>query len=197
MSMVQTAAAVVAVVEVETWRNPGEARVVLLRLDHLGNLNREEIIRGGATFTITPRERELNSQKAYNPGLDFFSNGTLVPVALIEGSEAAREFAANPNLLSDGDMRQLVRPAQKASAKAAADGAFAERLAQIQNATTVGRLLALAEEEDAPVSRVRAIQARLAEIEGMGLAVGSDTPVPTPRDEQIRRPGTSRPVTPR
>lgn len=184
------------VAQLETWRNPGEARVVIKRLDpRTGDLSRDELIRGGATFTITPDEREINQRMAYNPQMDFFRNGTLVPVALIEGSEMALEAATNPNLLSDGDMRSLL--ARKTGpAKTKADEAFLAKLADIENATTLGRLLALAEEEDAPVSRVRAIQARLAEVEGLGFLAPPDESPSSP-DAPTGRPGAARPVTPR
>lgn len=183
------------VVQLETWRNPGQARVVIKRFDGRGEPNRDELIRGGATFTLTPQEREVNQRLAYNPDLDLFSNGTLVPVDLIEGSEAALAAARNPNLLSDDDMRGMVVRRGPASTKAKADEAFGERLAAIQNATTLGRLLALAEEEDAPVSRVRAIQRRLAEVEGLGLTA----PAPIVDERATAngaRPGALRPVTP-
>lgn len=183
------------VVQLETWRNPGQARVVIKRLDARGDASRNELIRGGATFTITPEEREINQRMAYSPELDFFRNGTLVPVALIEGSEMAQEAATNPNLLSDGDMRSLLSR-KTGAAKTKADEAFVAKLADIANATTLGRLLVLAEEEDAPVSRVRAIQARLAEVEGLGfLAPGGDESSSSP-DAPTGRPGVARAVTP-
>jgi hypothetical protein len=188
----------------ETWRNPGQGRVVVRRLDHLGQLSNEEMVNAGATFTITALERELNQRLAYTPELDFFANGTLEPVDLIEGSAAAAEFAANPHLVSAEEMQAMVTPVRGAR-KSAADQAFLERLATITNATTLSRLAQLAEEEDAPISRVRAINARLAEVEGLGLVQTGMVPGPdggapssadAPRSE-IRRPGAARPVTPR
>lgn len=188
-------------VAVETWRNPGQSRVVIRRADRrTGDMTGEEMVNGGKTFTITPLERELNQRMAYSPELDLFSNGTLTPIDLIEGSDAAREFARNPNLLSDGDMQRLVTPA-RGKAKEASDAAFAEKLASINNPTTVARLLQLAEEEDAPISRVRAIQARLSELEGLGMQRtsvdgGSPASPDAPRGQQLR-PGAPRPTTPR
>jgi len=199
----QLAQSVVTVVP-ETWRNPGQGRVVIKRLDHLGQLREEELIGAERTFTITPLERELNQRLAHSPEQDFFANGTLEPVDLIEGSAAAREFAENPHLVSAEEMQAMVTPVRGAR-KGAADQAFLDRLASITNATTLSRLAQLAEEEDAPISRVRAINARLAEIEGLGLMQtgmvpgpdgGSPSSAEAPRSE-IRRPGAARPVTPR
>lgn len=199
----QLAQSVVTVIP-ETWRNPGQGRIVIMRLDHLGQLREEEMVGAGKTFTITPLERELNQRLAYSPEQDFFANGTLEPVDLIEGSEAERAFADNPHLVSAQEMQAMVTPVRGAK-KGAADQAFLERLATITNATTLSRLAQLAEEEDAPISRVRAIQRRLAEVEGLGLVQtgmvpgpdgGSPSSVEAPRSE-IRRPGVARPVTPR
>lgn len=189
------------VVAVETWRNPGQSRVVIRRLDHRGELKGEEMIGAGKTFSITSQERQLNQRLAYSPKQDFFANGTLTPVDLIEGSDAALEFATNPHLVSDTEMQRLVTPA-RGKAKEASDAAFAERLATIDNGTTLARMLQLAEQEDSPVSRVRAIQARLAEVEGLGFnpTTGPDGGAPSSADaprSEVRRPGTARPVTPR
>lgn len=199
----QLAQSVVTVIP-ETWRNPGQGRIVIMRLDHLGQLREEEMVGAGKTFTITPLERELNQRLAYSPAADFFANGTLEPVDLIDGSDAQREFADNPHLVSLQEMQAMVTPVRGAR-KGAADQAFLDRLATIDNATTLSRLAQLAEEEDAPISRVRAIQARLAQVEGLGLSQTGMVPGPdggapssaeAPRSE-IRRPGTARPVTPR
>ncbi len=144
--------------ELETWKNPTEGRVWINRLNHRGELDKVEVVAGGRTFHISSHERKLNQEMAYNSDLDIFANGTLAPVRLIEGSDDAREFAANPNLLTEDDMRGLVR-----KSKGTTD-AFVERLATIKNPATLERLLTLARDEDAPLSRVEAIQARLGEV---------------------------------
>lgn len=144
--------------ELETWKNPTAGRVWINRLNHRNELDKVEVIAGGRTFHISSQERKLNQEMAYSPDLDLFANGTLTPVRLIEGSEDAREFAANPNLLTEDDMRGLVK-----KTKGATD-AFVERLATIKNPATLERLLSLAREEDAPLSRVEAIQSRLGEV---------------------------------
>lgn len=143
----------------ETWKNPTEGRVWINRLDHRGELAKVEIIGSGRVFHLTPAERRLNQEMAVNPDLDIFTNGTLTPVRLLGTDEAeAAEFASNPNMMTEGDMRALVG---KTKGK---QDAFAERLAGIRNTATLERLLALAREEDAPLSRVEAIQGRLAEL---------------------------------
>lgn len=158
-----------ASVSVETWKNPNQGRVVVLKMDHRGELTREEMVRPEATFTITPAERALNQQLAYSPEVDMFTNGTLAPVQLLEGSDIAAAVAANPNLLSEREMHTLVTAAATEPPDVAALAqAFAERLGSIANATTLRRLLDLAITDDAAYSRVTAIQRRLAEVEGPG-----------------------------
>lgn len=182
--------------ELETWQNLGQGRVVIKRIEaRTGDLTKEEMVGPGKSFTITTREREANSALAYNEKLDFFRNGTLTPIHLVEGSDAARELANNPNLISDGDMRTMVG-ASKSRAKVEA---FAERLRAIENPTTLSRMLQLAEEEDAPVSKVRAIQARLAEVEGIGFSPVPERPVDGPAAGGPGRDSgaMSRAVTPR
>ncbi len=203
-SIAPPAVATQIIVEIETWRNPGAGRVVLRKMDHRGELNKEEMIRPGQTFTITPVEREANQNMAHSPELDMFRNGTLAPVRLIEGSDIAREAAVNPNLLSEGDMRSMVGVRGKGPARAEIAEAFAERLDSISNSTTLRRLLTMAQEEDAPYSRVLAIQERLAAVEGPGYepAGADDDPVASapPGGDRTRSaaagPG-SRPVTTR
>lgn len=184
------------VVELETWMNPGQGRVVIRRFDHRGELVNEEMVGPERSFAISTFEREQNQRLAASPNQDMFRNGTLAPVHLIEGSDAAREMAANPNLLTDGEMHSLVGPAKgKSKAKAGED--FVARLADITNATTLHRLLQLAEADDAPISRVRAIQARLSQVEGVGLQTGDSVVDGPGAGGPAGRAGAARAVTPR
>lgn len=185
--------------ELETWKNPTEGRVWVNRLDYHGELDKVEVIAGGRTFHISSAERRLNQEMAYNADLDIFTNGTLTPIRLIEGSDDAKAFAANPNLLTEDDMRGLVKPG-KGPAKATTD-AFVDRLATIKNPATLERLLSLAREEDAPLSRVEAIQGRLRDLSGAFTSTAApDSTSPdlalTGASQSPRRQGATRAVTP-
>ena len=183
----------------ETWKNPPAGRVWINRLDHRGELGKVEIIGSGRVFHLSPAERRLNQEMAVNPDLDIFTNGTLTPIRLLGTDEAeAAAFANNPNLMTESDMRNLVG---KAKGK---QDAFAERLAGIRNPATLERLLALAREEDAPLSRVEAIQARLAElgqsfvqerVATTAVPISGDTPDRGPARKNARE-GAARAVTP-
>jgi hypothetical protein len=159
----------------ETWQNTTEGTVILKRLDHRGEFGRIETVVGGRTFNITIDERRQNSVEAASADLDVFRNGVLAPVRLLDDSDEARELASNPNVMTETDMRKFVMGGE----------GFEERLAQIHNGATLDRLLAAAYEENAPVKRVEAIQARIAEVQPKIFATG---------EQKIRAP---RPVTPR
>lgn len=180
-------------VDLETWRNPGPGMVYVIRLDHRGELAQEESLRAGATLTISAEERELLQRLPARPEQDFFTNGTLVPVHLIEGSDIAIAAAANPNLMSDGDMGKLVTG--KGRSKEAADQAFRDRLVAISNPTALHRMLVMAQEMDAPYSRVMAVQARLVEVEGMNLQPEPSSAERPGGGEPAPRSGMPRPVT--
>lgn len=155
--------------QLETWKNPTQGRVWINRLDHHGDLEKVEIIGAGRTFHISPKERRLNQEMAAKTDLDIFTNGTLTPLRLIEGTADAEAFAQNPNLMTEDDMRGLFKPGRSETAKVAMGEAFIERLASIKNTATLERLLSLARDEDAPLSRVEAIQQRLAEVQQPGV----------------------------
>lgn len=155
--------------QLETWKNPTEGRVWINRLDRHGELEKVELIGSQKTFHISPTERRLNQEMAAQTNLDVFSNGTLTPLRLIDGTADAEAFATNPNLMTEADMRDLFKPGRSEEAKAAMNEAFAERLASIQNVAALDRLLTMARAEDAPLSRVEAIQTRLAEVQQPGI----------------------------
>lgn len=188
--------------ELETWKNPTEGRVWINRLDHHGNLDKVEIIGASRTFHITPKERRLNQEMAARSDLDIFSNGTLTPLRLIDGAADTEAFALNPNLMTEADMRDLFKVGRTEATKAAIGEAFDERLAAITNTATLGRLLALARDEDAPLSRVEAIQARLNEVQQPGIfaQVGADPSNGSPSSADAPRPSkrmsATRAVTP-
>lgn len=176
--------------DLETWKNPNEGRVWINRIDHRGELSKDEIIGPGKVFHMSALERRLNQEMASDPDLDIFTNGTLSPVRLIEGSADAEAFKSNPNLMTEGDMKDLFKPAKTEAAKAEATDAFTTRLTAIKNPATLDRLLSLARTEDAPLSRVEAIENRIREIAGVQSA-SVDT-----RSSLSGRPAAAKAVTP-
>lgn len=185
--------------DLETWKNPTAGRVWVNRIDHRGDLKKVEIVGSGRVVHLSPAERRLNQEMAANVDQDVFANGTLTPIRLVgDDAEEAAAFAANPNMMTEGDMRTLV-----AKPKGKAD-TFVERLGEIKNPGTLQRLLSLAREEDASLSRVEAIQARLGEVAPAIHVERVSSTAPTPVSAEAaaspspssRRQGSSRAVTP-
>lgn len=141
----------------ETWKSDISGTIILRRLDHRGEMTRTEIVPAGKTFHITAEERRLNQEEVASPEFDVFRNGMLRPVRLLDSAEDARELAENPNVMSDTDMRSLLKSHFKT---------FTSKLGEISNPFALERMLALATspEVDATISRVEAIKSRLNEV---------------------------------
>jgi hypothetical protein len=169
--------------DLESWKNVTLGPVFVRRLDHRGELNKVEEVPGGRTFHLTPEERRINSEQAADEDLDFFRNGQMQPVRLLDDSDEARELSSNPNLLSETDMRELVHVHAKT---------FEMRIKAIRNPTTLQRLMVIARDEDATIKRVEMITARLSELSpNMPAMTTSMGPRPAPRSSY------GKPTTPR
>lgn len=166
----------------ETWKNVTAGTVFIRRLDHRGELTRDEQIDPGKTFHVTPEERRINSEIAASEHLDFFRNGQFTPVRLLDDSEEARELANNPNVMSETDMKTLVK---------ATASAFEQKLATITNPVTLERLLNVAHELDVSMKRGDMIKAHLAQAREPDTVMLQSTQGP------IAGPRRPRAVTPR
>jgi hypothetical protein len=171
--------------QIEVWSNPTAGTVFVRKMDHRGELTRWEQVNSGRRFNITLEERRLNMEIAADEGLCVFRNGTLQPVRLIGEDEESRELAANPNAMSESDMRGLLTGHFKT---------FESKLAQIHNPATLERMLAVAYDQDVTIKRVETIRERLAAVgTGVGTTQPREVSGPSPTD----RPVTGRPVSPR
>lgn len=135
----------------EHWKNQGEATVVVKKRGEYG-IEQDEVIRGGKPLHITRADRRMNQERAAAENLDVFTNGMLAPIRV---GDSAAEFAQNSNLLTEDDMRGLVRAHPKT---------FDKKLTEISNPIVVARLLQIAREEDCTIKRVENIEARLEEV---------------------------------
>lgn len=145
----------------ETWENARAGDIWILTFDHAGRVESKPV-RGGRKITLTTKERKLNQERAFDMSSDVFSNGALVPVGgakAFDGVQDYQEIASNPNLMSTEDLESLL------TLKAPA---LKKRLAEITNVTTVTRLhtLASSAEADLTLPQFRAIEDRLAELNG-------------------------------
>lgn len=166
--------------DMETWENATKGRVWIKKFGADGRL-RDEIVGSGRSIHLTDAERRINQEMAATEELDVFKNGILQPLRILDGTEAAKEIAENPNHLSDSDIKSLVRGHHKT---------LDARLKAIRNPSALQRLLEAAREEDASISVLERIKARLSEV------------APSLYDEVTpiggdARDGGLRPVTPR
>lgn len=135
----------------ETWKNNAAGTVVVRKRGQYG-VEVEEVVGGGKIVHISAEDRRMNQESAALPSLDVFANGMLHPVKV---GSAAEEFAGNSNLMTEENMRDLVKSHPKT---------FDKRLSEISNPVVVTRLLEIARDEDCTVKRVEAIQARLEDV---------------------------------
>lgn len=164
----------------EVWRNESPGIAQVRKFDHRGELDKVELVRGGAVVSLTTEERKMNSSLAGSPEQDLFSTGVMRPVHILEDAEDAAAIAANPNLMSESKMRALVK---------GHPSTFKDELATVTNPITLQRLLNIAKEEDVANSRVEAIQGRLV---GIGPSVQEVMTTAGPRVPE----GIGRGVTP-
>lgn len=137
--------------DLESWKNVTLGRIVLKKYNQRGELA-DEMVTAGKVFHISPKERRINQEMAANPKMDFFQNGYLTPIRLIETEEDAKELAANPNLMSESEMKDMFKGNWKA---------FDQRVQEVSNLTTLKRMLEVANEVDATVRQVEVIQSRI------------------------------------
>lgn len=142
----------------EAWENVTESKVYVKRNGQDGKLV-SELVNGKRVLHITPAERRLNQEIAADDSLDFFKNGVLVPVRLIETTEDVQAIKDNPNLISESDMQAILDDRR-------AIKAFQARVEAISNPAAVTRFLELARADDKTTARqIDVIEAHLRNIE--------------------------------
>jgi hypothetical protein len=137
----------------ELWENATLASTVVRKIGADGRM-REERVDGGRKLHITPQDRRTNQEIVAEEENDPFMNGMLVPVRLINDEDKA-EFASNPNVMDEDEMKKLVKGHA---------GSFATRLGEVTNVILVKRWITVAQEADAPYKRVQALEGRLAQL---------------------------------
>jgi hypothetical protein len=149
-----------AEIKKETWKNATNGNVGITKFDVKGN-EVGTVVRPGKTVTLTVDERRLNQDYARSTASDLFSNGTLSPIRLIDDPEIvdSAEYKAiedNPNFISETEMAELFNVKRIDH--------FKKRLEGIENVTVLSRIRQMASAQDAKVSQIDAIEARLAEL---------------------------------
>lgn len=140
--------------DLETWENVSRSRFVLKKFSQTGALT-GQMIKGGAKFHVSTKERQINQEIAATKKLDPFLNGTFSPVRLLETTEDAEEIASNPNTIGEEEIVKLVKGPV---------AALRSRLAEMENLITIERVLEVAKGADVTVSKLEAIEARITEV---------------------------------
>jgi hypothetical protein len=139
--------------ERESWKSNIPGRIYLKQINSQGHVH-DVVVHPGKAVHLTPQERHMNQEMAASKDQDVFANGFMSPIRLIENSEEAAAIAANPNLMTESDMRALFKNTR----------GFNARLTEISNVLTLQRMIELADEVDASLRQVSAIQARIVEL---------------------------------
>ncbi len=141
--------------EWETWLNPNAYPIYLMITERNG-AKVDRAVRPGAKVEIRASDRRDLQARKLNPKKDPFTNGKLVPVQLIDDPEEFEILANNPNVVEDSEITAFVK------GKIAALRDF---LAEVENPLIVRRAMDIAGEEDVHPNKVKAIQARLDELD--------------------------------
>lgn len=139
----------------EEWSSTiaGEVYVKVTR----GNEIIDQRVPSGGTVLLSTEDRQLNQRLAYSPDADVFSDGTLVPVVLLDTAEDYEDIKANPNLMSIPEMKELLNMNTNAFKKAIKD---------ISSLRTLHLIRGFAEEDDTTSNAMlKAIKDRLSEVQ--------------------------------
>jgi hypothetical protein len=139
--------------EKETWRNPG-AGPIYIQVDGPQGV-RSERVGPGSSINIETSDRKMNQAITAHPSKDFFTNGRLVPVRLIESAEDYEELSSNPNLIGDNEIKDLLGTRV----------GFKKAIAEISNVAVLLRLKEFSEsDDDVTAAQIRALDARIEEV---------------------------------
>lgn len=153
--------------DMETWENQTKGLVAVNKFDRRGDLI-QELVRGGRKIHLTPDERRMNSDMAYDASVDTFKNGTMTPVRLVDGDEDIAMIEANPNVRSADELEGLFELQWKK---------FDSEIAEISNLSTLSRLLEMADEKDATVRQVALLKDRISAVDPSALIDDDGTTV--------------------
>lgn len=137
----------------EVWRNTGQGRIVIRRMNELGGY-RHESVRGGGEVHLSEQERRYN-QSLSTPDQDPFANSMLIRVDDVEDAPATDE-APTLDRLSDERIDAMLDAHWKTMDKA---------LAGITSVHAVRRILTRAEETGASAKRVDQLRNRIRELD--------------------------------
>lgn len=131
---------------VEEWESVSDAQNYVIREDRRGD---EQFVHvsGHQKFKITTYERILTQDRIRDKQFDPFVNGQFRPIMVPESISVQ----TNPNALSDEDIKRIF---------VASDVAWDEYMSVIDSASTLRRMIELAESSDLSLKRYRELENR-------------------------------------
>ena len=149
--------------EFEIWENRNRSEIWINRTDFKGEIQSVRIP-PGQRVEITPEDRiRYNQEAAWDSSLDWFSNGALSQVQLLDTAEDYEELVANPNTRSESEIKDLLNLNANELKK---------ELAKITSPLVLQRLKGYVESDEADkadnitVAKVKAVNARFEELNG-------------------------------
>jgi len=172
---------------VEEWESVSDAQNYVIREDRRGD---EQFVHvsGHQKFKITTYERILTQDRIRDKQFDPFVNGQFRPIMVPESISVQ----TNPNALSDEDIKRIF---------VASEVAWDEYMSVIDSASTLRRMIELAEDTDLSLKRFRELESReqaanpmkrvtqkdQEQFDKMGPVGGGTTGATPPGPRQMRR----------
>lgn len=175
----------------EGWKNSGKSTLQVWAFSSVYGQMSATLIRGGQTVHLTPAERRMNQDKVLDPKHDPFTNGTLIPVRIIETEADVEQIRSNPATLTDDQIAELM---------SGHGNTLKKRLRDISNSVTLMRLLEIGASEavDASTSKMLAVRERLEEIDPQQAAIiESDEQAARTAAPAMATPGAQGPQAPK
>ena len=169
----------------EVWKNTAAGMRWMKVIDRQGRETGKTVM-GGRTFTITTFDRQVNQDRAAEPGLDLFRNGTFVLVK--ESEETIQDEVASSDSLTDSELATAVHEILAKNMTAE------EVIYKVESPVTLGRLLEALVAEDAPKSAIDVVKAKKHGIEpGAAVERVAVAPPPEPKKKEPREYVTTSP----
>jgi hypothetical protein len=149
--------------EFETWENKNRSEIWINRTDFKGEIQSVRIPPGQRIEITTDDRIRYNQEAAWDSSLDWFLNGALSQVHLLDTAEDYEELLSNPNTKSESELQDLLKLNANELKK---------ELAKITSPLVLQRLKAYVESdevdkaENITVAKVKAVNARFEELNG-------------------------------
>ena len=169
--------------EQETWRsNAGGLIFVKVRDPYDDRKMVDRSVGPGEALVISSEERYLNQSAYVNQKYDFFSNGMLEPVRLVETAHDFAEIQVQPNLKTESDLQDILKMSVTKLKK---------EIAEISSLTVIDRLITMADADDSMTAgKIKALDERREELDPsndnyIGYHQHDDSGNPVPRELRL------------